>query len=90
MGVDLWLYCAPGYPQERPEYPGRFDGETFDGLSYHGTNMWIGRRAASAGAQMVEAHFHLANEPSKLEANISLDEHQFAAMTSPTPPFSYP
>lgn len=73
------LYCAPGYPQLDPELSEPY-GITFDGLSYHGTEPAIGARAAALGAQMVEVHFHLADEPSVLEANISLNEHQFAAM----------
>lgn len=79
--AHLWLYCAPGYPQLQPALTGRY-GVSFDGLSYHGTDPWVGIAAAEAGAQMVEAHFHLADEPSVLEANISLDEYQFRAMTS--------
>jgi len=76
----VWLYCAPGYPQLHPDLTGRY-GVSFDGLSYHGTDPTVGAYAARQGAQMVEVHFHLAAEPSVLEANVSLNEQQFHAMT---------
>ncbi len=40
------------------------------------------RLAATLGAKIVEAHFMLRDEPSEIEANVSLDEYQFAEMVT--------
>lgn len=78
---DLRLYCPPGYPQpEDAAWPETFTGAPWDGISYHGTDSRVGRTAAMRGAQMVEAHFHLADPPSRLEAAVSLTPAQFADM----------
>lgn len=79
--ADYVLYCPEGYPQ-----PGPFDHETldvfdkFDGFSYHGTRPYIPVLAAQMGAKIVEVHVHLKDEPSELEANVSLNEVQLAAV----------
>lgn len=70
-----YLYCPPGYPQSpdmslRPLNEGRFIG-----LSYHGTDWAVPAKAVVMGAQMVEFHFHLEDEPSELEANVCLSEN---------------
>ena len=36
--------------------------------------------AVALHAHYFEVHFHLASEPSVLEANVSWDEHEFAAL----------
>lgn len=71
--ADLKLYCPEGYPQEHFDFDPL---EHFDGLSYHGTDPAIPFAAAALGAKMLEVHVHLRDEPSELEANVSLDEHQ--------------
>ena len=78
---DLRLYCPPGYPQPADEiWPEQFTGAPWAGISYHGTDPAIGRTAAQRGAQLIEAHFHLADRPSQLEAGVSLTPEQFASM----------
>jgi sialic acid synthase SpsE len=78
---DITLFCPPGYPQSLDAFDGMSYGWSFDGMSYHGTDWKAGVAAEALGSSMVEAHFQLATEPSALEANVSLDEHQFAMMT---------
>lgn len=73
----LELYCPPGYPQLDLQL--RYVKQ-FDGLSYHGTDPSVGVVAVAGGAHLIEAHLMLCDEPSELEANVSLDEYQFAAM----------
>ena len=79
------LWCPKGYPQSAPffERDTFTDDEmsaTFDGFSYHGTSIEPPVVAATLGAKMIECHFQLRDEPSDLESNVSLDEHQFAEM----------
>lgn len=79
--ADLRLYCPPGYPQPTDApWPEQFITGPWDGISYHGTDPWIGHTAASCGAHLVEAHFQLADRPSRLEAAVSLTPSHFAAM----------
>lgn len=82
---DLWLHCPPGYPQIAPFF--RWDAfendepdYAVDGFSYHGTDPLPCVVAATLGATMIEFHLHLADEPSELEANVSLTEIQAAQM----------
>jgi len=78
--IDLVLYCPAGYPQPTDaEWPISYRG-VWDGTSYHGTNPEVPARHALNGARMVEVHFQLDAEPSVLEAGVSLNETQFAAM----------
>lgn len=73
------LYCPPGYPQERIEF--RHIGyREFEGFSYHGTDPMVPVVAAALGASLVECHMQLDEEPSELEANISLTGSAFAQM----------
>ena len=73
------LYCPPGYPQEHPKL-GRIRYGHYDGYSYHGVNGEIPALAALSGAQIVECHLQLDDEPSELEANVSLSQSQFTGM----------
>lgn len=83
---DLNLWCPEGYPQtDLGLHPHlwQYDGDyepMFDGFSYHGTDPLACVTAATLGAKIIEAHFQLADEPSELEANISLNEHQWRRM----------
>ena len=72
----LNLYCPPGYPQATIH----LRGLCFDGFSYHGTDPMVPVYAVVAGAHVVECHLQLDDEPSELEANISLSATQFAHM----------
>ncbi len=75
----LNLWCPPGYPQTDPYYTSELG---FAGLSYHGTQLAWPLYAARHGAQLVEFHFHLRDEPSELESNVSIDEHQLKLLTA--------
>ncbi len=95
LGGGNELYCPPGYPQTQFDfvrghagtdyddcgYDGTF-GENALGFSYHGTDPLPCIVAATLGAKLIEAHFHLRDEPSEIEANVSLDEYQFAEMVA--------
>ncbi len=85
------LRCPVGYPQERFDFKQRYDSngdyqiatfDLFDGFSYHGVDPLPCIVAATLGAKIVEAHFQLRDEPSELEANVSLHEYQFAEMVA--------
>jgi sialic acid synthase SpsE len=82
---DNCLYCPPGYPQERPALSaiGRGQDEYgvgWLGFSYHGTDPLVPVYAVVAGAHIVECHLQLDEEPSELEASVSLGATQFAYM----------
>lgn len=84
------LYCPVDYPQtafaferaSEPQWgefaPGTFD--SFDGFSYHGTDPLPCIVAAALGAKLIEFHLQLCDEPSELEANVSLTQHQAREM----------
>lgn len=92
----LRLYCPPGYPQSRFNFADRFtpglcphfaydchgQPPRFDGFSYHGTDPAPCVVAATLGAKVIEAHFQLDDEPSELEANVSLAASQFRRMVN--------
>lgn len=77
------LYCPAGYPQGPINLRTMVRGK-FAGLSYHGTIPLVPALAAAMGARIVEVHIHLADEPSELEANISLDETQLVTLIEAT------
>lgn len=72
----LMVWCPPGYPQAEPEMKAL--GMGYRGFSYHGTDPDIPAAAAILYAEYIECHFHLQAEPSELEADVSLNEAQFA------------
>jgi sialic acid synthase SpsE len=78
-----WLYCPPGYPTPLTavRLP-RFSERPGDylGLSSHCLAPPLPRSAVRRGAHLIEMHLMLHDEPSALEANVSLDEHAFRAM----------
>lgn len=76
---DAILYCPGSYPCEPRDIslPQFFlGGESFSGLSSHCLAATLPTAAVSRGAKILEYHFHLANEPSVLESNVSLNEYQ--------------
>lgn len=73
-----YLYCPKGYPQG-DDFPLR-QVRWYDGFSYHGTDPAIPAMTVGFGAKLIECHFQLDDEPSELEANISLTASQFATM----------
>jgi pseudaminic acid synthase len=78
MNADATLHCPKNYPQTEGFRP----NEGFDGFSYHGTDIFIPAAAALMGASIIECHFQLDDEPSELEANISLTASQFSHMVA--------
>lgn len=72
---DTWLYCPPGYPQPDARLSQIREGR-YDGYSYHGTDQLVPVLAVAHGARMVECHVQLDDEPSELEANVSLSISQ--------------
>lgn len=75
---ELHLWCPQGYPQPKPVL--RMLRRGYDGFSHHGTTWHVPAAAAVMGAAMVECHFHLAGEPSELEASVSITDHDFATL----------
>lgn len=85
MDHDIVLQCPPGYPQDPHDIA--WDGirhGSYDGLSYHGTDWRVPAKAVEFGAKIIEVHFHLEDEPSELEANVSLTEHDLKCLASRT------
>jgi len=83
------LYCPPGYPTpaEDVKLPKFFGADPWQkpesgwlGLSSHCLDPALPIAAVARGAKLLEYHFHLCNEPSELEANVSMNEFQFNQM----------
>jgi sialic acid synthase SpsE len=84
------LYCPPGYPTcaahvHLPWFYGA--GEDLSptitdwlGLSSHCLAPELPVAAVARGAKLIEMHFMLAEEPSELEENVSLNQYQWRAM----------
>lgn len=66
--ADMTLYCPPGYPQAGSDIN---PSGGCDGFSYHGTE-WSELIWATGALSMIECHVHLDDEPSELEANVSI------------------
>lgn len=79
--ADVALYCPGGYPcgLNDVHLPVAF-GYRYHGLSSHCLAHELPVAAVARGCQVIEMHIQLRDEPSELEANVSLDEQQFAAM----------
>ena len=75
--VPGYVYCPGGYPATMEEM---HLGGPILGLSSHCKHPLVAPLAIARGAQYLEYHFHLEAEPSELEANVSLNEREFAAM----------
>jgi sialic acid synthase SpsE len=81
------LYCPPGYPTPAAEVHLPIFGGTGDrsdpvylGLSSHCLAPELPVAAVARGAKLIEMHLMLAEEPSALEADVSLTQYQYAAM----------
>jgi len=70
--ADLTLYCPEGYPQDELDLAPH--NLILDGLSYHGTDPDIA--AFGLRQAMLEVHVQLDDEPSELEAGVSLTVSQ--------------
>lgn len=86
---DGVLYCPPGYPTAPRDVrlPACFignteweGGATYLGLSSHCLAPELPIAAVARGCKLIEMHFMLAEEPSEMEANVSLTQYQFRAM----------
>lgn len=81
---DFWLHCPEGYPQTEG-----YDRDVGPGFSYHGDSWREPRAAIANGCQLVEVHVQLDDDPSELEAGVSLTVSQlkqlcaFAEMWTP-------
>ncbi len=73
---EVPMFCVPGYPQAPSSFQGHF--RALEGYSYHGTDPLVPLVAAALGAAVVECHVQLDDEPSELEANVSLTMTQLA------------
>ena len=71
-GVKVMLWCPPGYPQDVNIQELHNALVVYDGLSYHGTSPQAPLNAINYGASLIEVHVQLDDEPSELEANVSL------------------
>lgn len=78
--ADLYLWCPEGYPQKNINLK-HSTFEHYNGFSYHGTSAMPLMIASTFGALMVETHVQLDDEPSELEANISITMTQLRALT---------
>lgn len=79
---DALLYCPPGYPTP-PRFvnlPDDFHEDGFLGLSSHCMAPELPVAAVARGAKLLEYHFMLAEEPSELESNVSLNQYEWRAM----------
>jgi N-acetylneuraminate synthase len=77
---DVALWCPGGYPQDAVSFTGRFG--KYAGFSYHGIDAVVPLLAAAHGANVVECHVQLDDEPSELEASVSLRMRQLGWLTS--------
>lgn len=83
----LALWCPPGYPSEPATARLPFfgwqmygKGELYIGLSSHCLDPLLPIAAVSRGCMVIEMHGQLDDEPSELEANVSLTTPQFQQM----------
>ena len=82
-GHVRFLYCPAGYPTPPTDVqlPREFGpNHAYLGLSSHCLAPELPVAAVARGAKLLEYHMMLNEEPSDLEANVSLTEHQFASM----------
>ncbi len=76
------LYCPPNYPTDAKDVglpTFRWMGGHL-GLSSHCLDPLLPIAAVARGCKLIEMHMMLEAEPSELESNVSLTEHQFAQM----------
>ena len=82
LSADLTLWCPPGYPQTvSAPFPAWADG-----FSYHGTDWEVAASVAKAGAQLIEVHVQLDDEPSELEEDVSLTMSQLKELCDAVKP----
>lgn len=80
FGGDVFtLYCPAGYPPTVIRLPD-FGDFRYRGLSSHSLDLRLPIAAVARGAKMLEYHVQLDDEPSELEAHISLTMTQLRRM----------
>ena len=84
IGQDTWwgipcrnVYCPGGYPATLEEM---HLTSNIWGLSSHCTHPLVAPLAIARGAQYLEYHMMLREEPSELESSVSLDQYEFSEM----------
>lgn len=80
--ADGVLYCPPGYPTPPADVDLPDFGVEFLGLSSHCLDPRLPIAAVARGAKLLEFHVQLDDEPSELEANVSLTVSQFRQMVA--------
>lgn len=77
-----WLWCPAGYPTpaDKVRLPSFQWPAAYIGLSSHCLDPLLPVAAVARGAKLIEMHGMLAEEPSELESNVSLDQYEFAKM----------
>lgn len=79
--INEGCYCPGGYPARLDEMHLAGEGAYYYwGLSSHCTHPLVAPLAVARKVQYLEFHMMLRDEPSELESNVSMDEHQFSAM----------
>jgi sialic acid synthase SpsE len=81
--VAATLYCPGEYPcaAEDVHLP-EFGMPGFVGLSSHCRGIELPIAAVARGCKLIEMHFELAEAPSELESNVSLNQHEFGNMVN--------
>lgn len=88
-GPEWNLYCPPGYPTPAEtvslpwDFVGNWQGErgqNWLGLSSHCLDARLPVAAVARGCKLIEMHFQLDDEPSELEADVSLTATEFSEM----------
>ena len=80
------LFCPPGYPPEIKDVclplfdRWKIDNWNFIGLSSHCLAPELPVAAVARGCKLIEMHFMLGDEPSELESEVSLTEHEYRDM----------
>lgn len=86
LSASLTLFCPPGYPQDVKPKQIEVGMKWADGFSFHGTDPVLPHFAYLAGAQLIEVHVQLDDEPSELEKNVSLTMTQLAELCDAVKP----
>ena len=86
LSASLTLWCPKGYPQKSTPSEMTEAMKWADGFSYHGTDVKTPIYAWTMGAQLIEVHVQLNDEPSELEASVSLNMDQLAELCEAVKP----
>ena len=90
LSANLTLFCPRGYPQTVTLNEIEAGMKWADGFSYHGTDPVFPHYAYLAGAQLIEVHVQLDDDPSELESGVSLTMTQLAELCDAVKPKEAP